>query len=377
MLKSLASSIRGSRQVKENQHPSQEAEREENFRWLSKYFAASAPRPLKLSDRVDASLQNELSEIGQFAEVAHGSFDPRFLWKYMANLCESGYPLYQYLALAQSELVSVFYGTVSNLQCYIAYRPDEEQLVVAFSGTSSLAQAGQALNATKVRYQWGEETYVHAGFWKMYTGIRTEALSKLGVALKQYSNIQRIVLTGHSMGAVMASLLCLDVLQGQIPGTNGASSPSLPLIKMVGFGAPRVGNDALAQLWNELTSRPGVEEYSIRNYNDGVPVVPPRSLGYRHLSRNPLYLSHSQLWRISQDQSEHSLFKLDPEATLGAQNPYPMGGHNYYNDRNIELLQRRMEWFQPHAEDDTWDTLKHRFDERLQEVKQQTSLSKN
>lgn len=244
-----------------------EGEKEDNFRWASQLFASPSPVPLTLNSIQPDDLQNTLSEIGQFAEVAHGSINQKFVWGYMRQLSQTGYPLESYSVLVGSSLLAAFRGTTADLQGYIAHRPDKEQLVVAFSGTFSLAQAFQAVNALMITHPSGTGGRVHSGFWSMYSGIRTVALSHLTEALKTLgTSVSEVVFTGHSMGAVISYLFCLDILEGNLSLDGALGSRK---VKVIAFGAPRVGDHALAQRWSALVQKYGVIEHSVRGYRDG------------------------------------------------------------------------------------------------------------
>lgn len=388
MFKGLFSIIRSYNRMPEAEQRTYQAEKENNFRWVSQLFASPAPFLLISTHLIqDSSLRDMLSEIGQFAEVAHGSIEPKFIWKHMSELSMPGYPLEQYAALSRSHLCpdSPFHGNFVDLQGYVAHRPDKSQLIVAFSGTSSFTQALQSLRFPMVPHPNGAGGRVHLGFWRMYSGIREVARSHLMKALK-IPGIVEIIFTGHSMGAVISYLFCIDILEDferSLPLDHALRSKT---VKVVAFGAPRVGDHALAQRWSALSRKYGVIDYSIRNYNDGeawyswsnyynkalssilllgVPMLPPQSLGYCHLSNNPLYFAYGHLWSIPPSYSEYSLFTFEHTAIRDMVNPFPLGGHNYYNVRDMELLQRRMKWFGLYKVGDTWDDLKRRFEEQL------------
>jgi hypothetical protein len=251
------------------------SEKMENFRWASRIFGTHSSHTLTSTDLAPIELQEELAEIGQFAELAHGHLSPEFIWKHMDILRQPGFPLGGYDALPGSRLLSAFHGTVSNLQGYVAYRVERKQLVLAFSGTSSLSQSLHNLDAFLIRYPYGSGCAVHAGFWKMYNGLRTVALKQLAKAQLD-CEVEEIVFTGHSLGAVMCCLLALDVMTDDFKAESiPRSSTPLPL-KLVLFGSPRFGNPALAQYWEHTVSsyqrrhgEPPVKEYSVRAFNDG------------------------------------------------------------------------------------------------------------
>jgi pimeloyl-ACP methyl ester carboxylesterase len=241
-------------------------EKTENFRWVANIFATPSPRILTSLDLAPLDLQLKLADIGQFAEVAHGSLSPEFIWKNMERLLQPYFPLEGYNALAGSELVSSFRGTVAGLQGYIARQSNT--LVIAFSGTSNAAQSLRNIDARLIGYPGGGGRSVHAGFWKMYNGIRALALAGLGEALRQHE-VHELILTGHSMGAAMCYLLALEALEGNLAENTPPilSSTSVTLTLAV-FGSPRVGNLALAQHWRSVVAD-RIREYSVKAYNDG------------------------------------------------------------------------------------------------------------
>jgi hypothetical protein len=248
----------------------------ENFRWVSKLVASRSPYTFTSSDLASVELQRELSELGQFAEIAHGHLSPDFVWKNISLLCQPDFPLDGYDALQGSSLISAFRGAVAGLQGYVAFRETTKQLIVAFSGTSAAQQTLYNLDVRLIRYPGGDGCAIHAGFWKMYNGVQALALEALSKALCEYA-VEEIVFTGHSLGAVMCYLLMLDVVAGD--GEEHPASPrlsvSLPL-KLAVFGSPRVGNLALSIHWQNMVAayckrdgKPSINEYSVKAFNDG------------------------------------------------------------------------------------------------------------
>jgi Lipase (class 3) len=262
------------RSLPEKQRRMYTSEQTDNFRLIAKLFAVHSSHTLTSEDLASSDLQCELAEIGQFAEVAHGTVSPAFIWEHMESLMQPQFPLDGYDALRGSKLIDAFRGTVAELQCYIAYRPPTKQLIIAFSGTSSVSQTFRNIDARLVAYPGGERCAVHAGFWRLYNGVRSRVLSELDKALTQY-NIEEIICTGHSMGAVMCYLLALDIMGADT--AEGASQSRHPItlpLKLALFGSPRVGNQALAELWRRLVANRNahglsVKEYSVMCYNDG------------------------------------------------------------------------------------------------------------
>ncbi|KAI0322723.1 Alpha/Beta hydrolase protein [Amylostereum chailletii] len=317
-----------------------------NFRWISRLFAHKSPITLVESDRVPLTLAMELSSLGQFAELAYTTVPLTFVLDNIPALSAPHFPLEGYDAFPGTILIASTRGKVADVQAYVAYRPAKRQLIAAVSGTANLSQTLQDLRFSKHAYHNHAERKgrVHKGFWKMFKGIRPFVLESLKSAQTEY-DVDELVLTGHSMGATLSYLIAMEVL------TTDNIIPDGMRIKIAAFGPPRAGDEALADYWNELVAayrakhgEDALCDWTVKGYNDGVPAIPPTYLGYRHFCRAPLYFCHGKLYHVPPSESEHALFdvastSIPPDPVL-----HPRGGHNYYNDRDLEKSFRRMQW---------------------------------
>ncbi|KAJ7668009.1 Alpha/Beta hydrolase protein [Mycena rosella] len=316
-----------------------------NFRWISKILATYSPHTLSSADFALADIQNYLSEIGQFAEVAYSAIPTQFIFENLAVLLEPSFPLEGYDSLRDALLVSSFIGNTATLPGYVAYRSQTKQLIVAFSGTATAMQAFYDVRALKHRHP-SHRGQVHSGFWRLYKGIKSFALEGIRKGLAEH-DVSEFVITGHSMGAAVSQLLLLDILRDE----NLISTGSIPL-KLVVFGAPRSGTKNLVKYWKELLDArrtkygdESISEYSVKTYNDGVPSLPPLTFGYRHYAQSPLYFVHGRLYRVPPDSREYALFHVTPDLEDEHVRPeHPRGGHNYYNGRDMEKFARRIGW---------------------------------
>lgn len=207
---------------------------------------------------------------GQFAEITYSTLPTQFIFDNLATLMEPGFPLESYHSVRDATLVSAFTGKTAHLPGYIAYRPHTKQLVLAFSGTTTLTQAFYDTRALKHRHP-SRRGNVHSGFWKLYKGIKSFALEAIRKALTDYQDAAEFVITGHSMGAAVSHLLLIDILRDE----NLVSIGPIPL-KLVVFGAPRSGDKFLVKYWSELLDsrrtkygEASITEYSVKAYNDG------------------------------------------------------------------------------------------------------------
>lgn len=251
-----------------------------NFRWLLKVVGTQSPYVLSLKDLVDPELTQSISDIGQFAEMAHGLVDPNLVWKYLPQLLQPKFPLHGYTFLEGSELLRVFISQdLGKVQGYVAHRPEGRQLVLSFSGTSSTNQMLRDLKYWKKKYPMAQRSEksspnmaVHAGFWQMYMGVRQHAIDALNEGLQRW-DVEELVFTAHSMGTALLYLLLLELLA---PTQNIVRLPFGVRMKLVVYGAPRVGNAGLVDLWKErvqayrqLHGDGAFQEWSVKAFDDG------------------------------------------------------------------------------------------------------------
>lgn len=126
---------------------------------------------------------------------------------------------------------------------------------------------------TNFRFQWvdcdyGKNCKAHSGFLDAYQELRDRNVYKDVLLAKTQYPSYNIVVTGHSLGGAVASLL-------------GAYLRDMFLkVDIYTFGSPRVGNDALVKY---IYNQPG-DTYRLTHYNDVVPRVPPMfwPFCYRH-----------------------------------------------------------------------------------------------
>ncbi|KAH9946636.1 alpha/beta-hydrolase [Amylocystis lapponica] len=300
------------------------------------------------SDLASTDLHIELAQFGQFAELAYAAlkrFNVQFVFDHIDILSRPDFPLEGYDALREATLVLSARGSVADIHILVAYRASTRQLIVGFQGTANLKQFLYDLDASKQSHPSGPGCAVHSGFWKLYQGCRAQVFEGVRKGLREH-DVRELVSVGHSMGGVLAHLFVLDVLSSETP-----LSPGL-LVTVASYGCARFGNAALADRWQEvveaykvLNGNDSVHEYTVRAFNDGVPCVPPTSLGYKHLTRTPLYYYHGRLFHVPATESEHGVFTFSEGALDATKIPdYPRGGHNYYNGRDWEKVVRRIFW---------------------------------
>lgn len=142
----------------------------------------------------------------------------------------------------------------------------ERILVVAYRGTDDLDDVFKDINIDSVPYKcvadYGE---VHEGFQAVYFAIRDGVIKACRNCAGKYD---RLVLTGHSLGAAVSELSAPDLYYQHL----GAKP------EVINFAAPRVGKSDFTDNFD----RDIVSCYRIINRWDDVPRVPPIWTGFRH-----------------------------------------------------------------------------------------------
>ncbi|WP_150275674.1 lipase family protein [Paenibacillus tepidiphilus] len=110
----------------------------------------------------------------------------------------------------------------------------EEAIIVAFRGTSSATDWFSDMIASQKRFKYiKEDVLTHRGFTDIYSSARPGILS----ALRELPAGKSLYVTGHSLGAALATLCAADV---------AANTGHLPPL-LYTYGSPRVGDPDFAK----------------------------------------------------------------------------------------------------------------------------------
>ncbi len=120
---------------------------------------------------------------------------------------------------------------------------------------------------------------VHDGFISQYKTVRDIILAH--VCDKKVQGFNRIIITGHSLGATLATLCAVDIQ---------FNNPDLEIICLP-FASPRVGNKAFVKSYNKRVP----ETYRFTFENDIVCRVPMESFGYKHVDKD-IFLGDKPKW---------------------------------------------------------------------------------
>ncbi|EPQ56167.1 lipase [Gloeophyllum trabeum ATCC 11539] len=188
-------------------------------------------------------------------------------------------------------------GTVTQYW-YVGYDPGLKTVIVAHQGTDTekiipdLTDADIILESLDPSLFPGVSSsiQVHQGFASTQARSAPSVLAAVNSALSKYA-ASSVTVTGHSLGAAIA-LLDFVYLPLHLPAGTA--------VRMVGYGMPRVGNQAFADY---VDAHGGVTH--VNNKKDPVPILPGRFLGFRHPS-GEVHVQASGAWDACPGQDDTS-----------------------------------------------------------------------
>ncbi|PIN02632.1 putative lipase [Handroanthus impetiginosus] len=257
-----------------------------------------------LLDPLDDALRDEILRYGEFVEAAYRSFD--------FDTSSPGYATCRYpnvSVMTQCQLGKTGYKVTKNLhatcgvqlptwtECriprwastrsswigYVAVCNDKDEIsrlgrrdvVIAFRGTATSMEWLENLRATLTRLptdmtpEHDSDTMVQSGFWSLYTSsmghrpsLQDSIRNEISKILQKYADEPlSITVTGHSLGAALATLTAHDIT---------TTFKHSPLVTVVSFGGPRVGN----KNFRSQLEKSGTKVLRIVNSDDPITKVP-------------------------------------------------------------------------------------------------------
>ncbi|KAL0547673.1 hypothetical protein IC582_012097 [Cucumis melo] len=251
-----------------------------------------------LLDPLDDNLRNEILRYGQFVDAAYKSFDfdpssPTYATclHSKASLLESsglpstGYRVSKHLRATSGICLPRWlpntpsFSTNSSWIGYVAVSQDKHEIsrlgrrdvVIALRGTATCLEWLENLRATLTMLP-GEEggAMVESGFLSLYSSgtescpsLKEMVREEIGRILQSYGEEPlSLTITGHSLGAALATLAAYDIKE--------YFKTSAPMVTVMSFGGPRVGNRKFRQRLEEQ----GTKVLRIVNSEDVITKLP-------------------------------------------------------------------------------------------------------
>ncbi|WMV15938.1 hypothetical protein MTR67_009323 [Solanum verrucosum] len=266
-----------------------------------------------LLNPLDVDLRKYIIQYGELAEVTYDTFISEKASKYAGESRYSMENLFFNVGLDASKyrVTKYFYATSSmpfpgalimesNFMGYVAVATDEgkvslgrRDIVIAWRGT---VQALEWVNDLQFLPIPGPKVFgdegllpsskplVHNGFYSIYTSesarstfnktsARDQVLEEVKRLVEEYKNEEvSITVTGHSLGASLATLNAVDIAYNKInKSSNGKEFPVTAFV----FASPKVGDLNFLNVFNKLKH---LHVMRIHNILDLVPKCPP--IGY-------------------------------------------------------------------------------------------------
>lgn len=175
--------------------------------------------------------------------------------------------------------LKIISATESNTQLYTWIDIYDKTLYIAYKGTDTIQD--MVSNVDIRLYKYHNDIEIHRGFWYKYKSIQSLLLKHIDI-IENIQDINKIICTGHSLGAALASITAFDLSQ---LGYNTILHT---------FGSPRIGNEDFAYWSSKYISH----HYRISHIYDIVPSL-PFSDPYRHIIGNGIIFDQNKNFTIS------------------------------------------------------------------------------
>ena len=160
---------------------------------------------------------------------------------------------------------------------FVGYDATLEAIVVSFRGTDPADIQNWALNLDAIQekpYKDMPTVAVHSGFYKAYQVLKGGVMVSVNTLAGEVGAGKGLLLTGHSLGASMASLLALDLVREY----------GFKNVTVMHFGSPRTGNYNFHFAMTQHVKN----VWRVTHADDLVAHVPTEFMGYYHIS-NEIY----------------------------------------------------------------------------------------
>src|SRR5210317_120099 len=182
--------------------------------------------------------------LGLFLFSLVTSYDPTFS-KHCTELAQSTYCVSspeQWSCITCDSTIKLDYVVEENgVRALQGYDSTTQSLFVAFRGSASIQNWIDNIKVSQITPYDDDSIGVEKGFYKSYNYLKVDLFDNLSILSKKYGT-RNILITGHSLGAAMATLMTYDII---------TLFPSYVVTHLITFGSPRVGNSKFVESFNE------------------------------------------------------------------------------------------------------------------------------
>lgn len=163
-------------------------------------------------------------------------------------------------------------------------------IFTSFRGSSNIHNWIENIQIRKISPYNDSSIEIEKGFFKAYNFVKPQMIENLGILKNKYKT-KDLFITGHSLGAAMATLMSYDIM---------TALTEYNIKYFVNFGSPRVGNKEFVESFNSYN----ISSYRVTHNYDMVPHLPEEFLGYSHISNEIWYNEQNSEYKICDDDKE-------------------------------------------------------------------------
>ncbi|KAJ6036896.1 hypothetical protein N7540_001175 [Penicillium herquei] len=294
---------------------------------LSVLFAGVYSAPSILQTRDVAS--DELSQFSFWVQYAAAAYCSDDYTAQVGNSVSCSDDLCPQVEATGAKIVYAFSNTTStDTAGYIARDDTNKAIVLAFRGSYSVRNW-----ITDIEFPYTDPGLCNGceaelGFWSSWTNVRDSISEILNNTVDAYPDYE-VVVTGHSLGAGIATLAAADL--------RGNGHPSITLFA---FASPRVANPALADY---ITAQK--KNYRFTHTNDPVPKLPLLAMGYVHVSPE-YYITSPNNVTVTTGDIEVLQGEINWEGNTGTGAPSltDFAAHHWYFERADGCIRSGLPW---------------------------------
>jgi hypothetical protein len=142
----------------------------------------------------------------------------------------------------------------------------ETSIYIVFRGSQSFSNFVDDFDI-RTREEYCTGCLVHKGFYEATQSVLPDVLDEISRLQTKNPKLDDIVITGHSLGAALATIAALDLAK---KGFH---------VKLINFGSPRLANSNLAEYISKMLPI----RLRVTNHRDPVPHLPLFALGFDHI----------------------------------------------------------------------------------------------
>ena len=175
----------------------------------------------------------------------------------------------------------------NGAKALVGYNNELSNIFVAFRGSENILNWIDNIQVRKINPYDNNKVKVEKGFYKAYQYLKPQLLSKIKILKYKYKT-NMVFLTGHSLGAAIATLFSYDILTNNL---------DYYLNYLITFGSPRVGNKFFVESFKNYK----FNSYRITHNDDIVPHLPEEFLNYLHIPSEIWYNETNSNYNLCND----------------------------------------------------------------------------